>query len=715
LIRNRRSLLAILPALLAVLTVSVRADDEAPPTGATPPRVSYTEGEVSFQRSGVADWTPVQINTPLAVGDALYTGSDANLEIQIGERAFVRAGEQTYLSLGDQEPDFFQLRVTGGRVSVDLRSLPPGKTLEIGAPNAVFTLSTLGYFRLEVSEGRTEFVSRRGGQATVTLADGKSDTIMPSEEVVIRGTVAPAIETYAAPEPDAWDSWNFARTDRQIDAVSNRYLPSGVYGGDALDQYGSWRSVPTYGQVWVPDRLPGGWVPYSTGSWIWDPYYRWTWVDHMPWGWAPFHYGRWVFVDRFWAWAPGPIVRRPYYAPALVAFFSGAFRIDSLCWVALSWGEPLVPWWGPPGFVGLPWWGGWGGPRIIHNVVHIKNVRVFRNVHVPHAVVGVPLRRFGHHSVPAARVTRVDPARLTRAPETTLPKGPVRAPGYAGAGYGPRPPAAIRERPVFATRPSPPTGTVPPPESAKAGRGDGTVRLVPPPRPTAGQVLDRPPFGMEKGQERPRPEAPPRFRPKEPPTQPPIATPRRGTRPQASPSRGAPAIPAGPTVPEATPSRPTTPRTKAGIAEDRFRRRVTPGVQTLPRQTTPQVPERIFRPPAAPRAAEDRFRRRVTPEVQPLPRQTTPQIPERIFRPSVPQVERLPRQTVPRERAPVPGRSLPGEPASRMFPGSRIQTPPLTAPQFPRAVPGARMTAPAVPRSMGGQSPRGGRGGGGRR
>src|SRR5262249_41105155 len=83
------------------------------------------------------------------------------------------------------------------------------------------------------------------------------------------------------------------------------------------------------------------------------------WVDTEPWGWAPFHYGRWVFVDGYWAWAPGPIIVRPAYAPALVAFFAGVS--GRLAWVALGWGEPCVPWWGPPRFVGAPWWGGGGG------------------------------------------------------------------------------------------------------------------------------------------------------------------------------------------------------------------------------------------------------------------------------------------------------------------------------------------------------------------
>jgi len=83
------------------------------------------------------------------------------------------------------------------------------------------------------------------------------------------------------------------------------------------------------------------------------PLLRMDWIDETPWGWAPFHYGRWVYIDGFWAWAPGPVVRRPVYSPAMVAFMirdhDASVRLSvglpGLWWVALSWGEPVVPWW----------------------------------------------------------------------------------------------------------------------------------------------------------------------------------------------------------------------------------------------------------------------------------------------------------------------------------------------------------------------------------
>lgn len=62
-------------------------------TDATPARVSYLYGEVSFRRPEADGWAPARLNTPLAPGDAFYTGQGGNVEIQIEPRAFVRAGD----------------------------------------------------------------------------------------------------------------------------------------------------------------------------------------------------------------------------------------------------------------------------------------------------------------------------------------------------------------------------------------------------------------------------------------------------------------------------------------------------------------------------------------------------------------------------------------------------------------------------------------------
>ncbi len=79
----------------------------------------------------------------------------------------------------------------------------------------------------------------------------------------------------------------------------------------ALTPYGAWRTVPRWGEVWVPARLERDWVPYTRGHWVYTDEYGWYWVSdeaEAEWGWVAYHYGRWVFIDAVgWAWVPGNV------------------------------------------------------------------------------------------------------------------------------------------------------------------------------------------------------------------------------------------------------------------------------------------------------------------------------------------------------------------------------------------------------------------------
>ncbi len=497
------------------ITPAVRAADAPDAEGAaydlTPPRLSLAEGRVSFWRPGADDWATAQVNTPLVPGDQISTDSPGNVEIQIGSHAFVRAWTNTQIGLENQEPDFIQFKLTDGSAAFDLRRLERGRAVEVDTPNAAFTIAQPGYYRVDVTGDRTSFITRRAGRATVIPSGGHPLVVTASEELVIDGTDASRVVSYVSPPPDTWDQWNYARTGKLLEAVSGRYIAPEMYGESDLDQYGTWRVVPSYGSIWVPSGQRAGWTPYSAGSWVRDPFYGWTWVDSAPWGWAPYHYGRWVFVDGYWAWAPGPVVARPAYAPALVAFFGGPGVSVSVSgplvgWVALGWGEPVVPWWGRPGFIREPSWRGWGGPRVMNNTVvtnttavNVENINVYRNAGVRNAVVVVHEHRFGRGPITSARETRVDEKSLhvnhDAPPITARPASFVPT-----ASRGVRPPEESLKRSVVATRP-PRAATESAPGDARkmgpTGVPAAAPRLVSAPLPRESTPLQaRPPFGQ---------------------------------------------------------------------------------------------------------------------------------------------------------------------------------------------------------------------------
>lgn len=463
----KRMLPIALAALVATMAISLPAARAEPVrvVGPTPPRLSFVDGDVSFWRPGAEDWTPAQVNTPLTTGDSMYAGNGGNLEIEIGTRAYLRAGSGTEIGIESLETGYLQIRVPAGHAALDLKRLPDGQEIEVDTPNGAFLIDRPGYYRLDVDDDTTTFVTRRGGEARVIPAGGESVDVPTDQRIVVRGTETATVARVAPAGDDAWDRWNYDRTAQLGEEPrSSAYVPRDVAGVDDLDRYGDWRDTPKYGHVWVPRDVQEDWAPYSTGRWVWDGYYGWTWVDDSPWGWAPYHYGRWCWNDGYWGWAPGPVAVRPVYAPALVAFFSGhhgsvSVGLPAVSWVALGWGEPVVPWWGPVGFVGRPYWSGWGGPRLVNNVVinnttivNVKNIHRYDNFRNNRAVIGVAGDRFGRGRVDHIRVNP-DQIRNLRPVRGELGVRPVRESLVPRAGRGERPPDRIQNRRVVATRP----------------------------------------------------------------------------------------------------------------------------------------------------------------------------------------------------------------------------------------------------------------------
>lgn len=461
-------------AVLAVPAVQEANAQEAQPDeiGRTPPRLSFAEGRTSFWRPGADEWVQAQINTALAPGDQLYVEGEGNLELQIGARAFIRSGPNSQIGLESLEPDFLQFRVTTGSTALDLREMTSGQMVAVETPHAAFKFDTEGYFRLDVDDEQTILSTHRAGRATLITPGGEAIPIGSNTSVTIEGTENPNITSQTALRLDDWDHWNHDRTDQVLNAESARYVSSEVYGLSDLDRHGTWRIVPTYGPVWMPRGVAAGWVPYSTGAWVRDPYYGWTWVDTAPWGWAPYHYGRWVYVSSYWCWAPGPRIVRPVYAPALVAFF-GAPGVQigigigsaSVGWVSLGWGEPLIPWWGRPGFIHRPWWGGWAGPRYVNNrivhrrtVVNVQHINTYRNARVKNGLVAVHRRHFGRG--PIANTHRVKADAQHMRPMHAAPQVTASAAGFVPTrDRGKRPPEKYLKRSVVTYRRTPSAAT----------------------------------------------------------------------------------------------------------------------------------------------------------------------------------------------------------------------------------------------------------------
>ena len=303
-LRKWMSLVSVAMAVFFIAAQRAAADEDDPPSRVA--RLAYTGGNVSFNPAGTDDWVTAVVNRPMTTGDKLWSDDGSRAELNLGS-VVIRLSNHTGFSFLNLTDDITQLRLTEGTLYIRVRRLGDDETFEVDTPNLAFSILRPGRYRINVNEaGDATIVTVRDGQGEVTGA-GSAYTVHAREEGVFNGTDQLDADVERIREDqDDFDQWCFDRDRREDQSVSSRYVSEDVVGYEDLDQYGGWRSVPEYGNVWFPHTIVVGWAPYRYGHWVWIAPWGWTWVDDEPWGFAPFHYGRWVVVAGVWGWVPVP-------------------------------------------------------------------------------------------------------------------------------------------------------------------------------------------------------------------------------------------------------------------------------------------------------------------------------------------------------------------------------------------------------------------------
>ena len=351
---------------IAFLTVGLLAAvpafaQEEPP--ARVGRVSFVAGELGFHLAGETVWSAAKANYPIATGGSFWTDPKSRAELRIGSRSIDLSGN-TELDIAKLNEQVMQLALPQGRVNLRVRTLLEGESVEVDLPRGAVWILQPGIYdidagggdqpeRIAVFEGSARFVG-----STLDVAINAGDA------AVISGTQTLTAATERA-APDDFSKWCRSRDYDERRLAAPYHVSPQMTGYEELDEYGSWRAVPQYGEVWFPRRMAAGWAPYREGHWVWLDPWGWSWVDDEPWGFAPFHYGRWATVEDQWAWVPGDFVPQPVYAPALVAFVGDA---GTGYWDAADVG-PAVGWFplGP----GEVYW-----PSYTRNRDYIRNINI---------------------------------------------------------------------------------------------------------------------------------------------------------------------------------------------------------------------------------------------------------------------------------------------------------------------------------------------------
>ena len=646
--------------LVLILTVAVHTllaprlaiaqddqQDQDPPSRVA--RLNYSSGSVSFQPGGEGDWVTAVTNRPLTTGDNLWADKNSRAELHVGSTG-IRMDSETSLSFLDLDDHTTQLRLSLGAVQLRVRHIDDGDLLEVDTPNLAFTIQKNGEYRIDVnSDGNQTITTVWQGRAEAT-GGGYSYTVVGGQRATFSGTDQLDHEIAQIPQRDDFDEWCSQRDQREDHDESSNYISREMTGYEDLDDYGHWRYAAGYGTVWAPTSVASGWAPYRYGHWVWVAPWGWTWVEDEPWGFAPFHYGRWAFVESGWCWVPGPVVVRPVYAPALVAFVGGGgFHLaigvgEGVAWFPLGPGEVYVP----PYRVS----------RVYVNNVNITNTRVnitqvtnvynnyttntninrivYVNQRVPTAVTAVSRETFVNARPVNRNLAQVNARELSEAPVSHMvPVEPAKASVLgAGAPARARPPAAVENRRVIATRnPTPPRAPF-----EQQPRQLPNVRTETP-RPNAPQEPTRPqpPGNVSRPNEPARPQEPVNAqRPNEPnrPQEPAnVPRPNQPVRPPEPVNVPRPNEPAHPQEPAQTSRQPEPQRPEATRPEQPNVPRSEANQNNVPRPSHPLVRPAppVEQRPQVDQNEANKFRTwQQQRPAQPQPRQNVPKPPQNL-------------------------------------------------------------------------------------
>src|SRR3977135_253906 len=210
--KSRTGLPMCLAGLFFLMAPKARADEGDPPSRVA--RISYLDGNVSFQPTGTEDWAAAAKNRPVTVGDKLWTDADSRAELQAGQSS-IHLGSMTALSFLNLDESIMQVRIAEGAINFRVRELREGDVYEVDTPNLAFTVKQAGAFRIDVAEnGEATSITAIRGEGEVT-AGGKTYTVHTGDHAELNGVDNPEYSVTAAAAPDGLDRWAAERDLRE--------------------------------------------------------------------------------------------------------------------------------------------------------------------------------------------------------------------------------------------------------------------------------------------------------------------------------------------------------------------------------------------------------------------------------------------------------------------------------------------------------------------
>ncbi|HEU4432192.1 MAG TPA: hypothetical protein VFR51_02265 [Pyrinomonadaceae bacterium] len=221
----RRTLLLLLT--LATLVAHIAAQEQEEPIENVPAvlsglRSNVVEGDVAYVRENAK--FPIEPNFELKQSDTIRTAPNARVELLLQPGNFLRVAADTDCQFINDHYDRLKLLLTKGSLTFELlkndwedtsdffETLKQGfELIRIITPTSEVFITQPGIFRINVAEGRTELIVRKGE----ALIDGRR-VKEKRAAISLRGNVNVADVDVKA--EDAFDAWSRERSDKIVEA-----------------------------------------------------------------------------------------------------------------------------------------------------------------------------------------------------------------------------------------------------------------------------------------------------------------------------------------------------------------------------------------------------------------------------------------------------------------------------------------------------------------
>jgi hypothetical protein len=292
-------------ALVCAVAIPSLADSQARVV-----RLSDVQGSVQIDRNTGQGFERAFLNLPLTQGIKIRTQEQGQAGLEFEDGSTVRLVPDTtielpQLLLRDSGVKLSTVHLQEGTAYVDFFGTKDN-ILELTFAREKVTLTQPVHLRIVMADV----------DASVAVFKGEASIMGPKGTVEVTKNhtasfdllddhyaLANNIDDYPY---DSWDKQQ-ARYQQQYSNNSSysNYSPY-AYGGDDLNYYGSFFSLPGYGTFWQPYFIGAGWDPFMNGAWAFYPGFGYGWVSAYPWGWTPYHCGSWMFLPMYgWVWQPG--------------------------------------------------------------------------------------------------------------------------------------------------------------------------------------------------------------------------------------------------------------------------------------------------------------------------------------------------------------------------------------------------------------------------